>query len=686
MMMKPTCSKKRGKAAMLAERTLKATSLSCLRIAGLLMLATLAITSASSQKPKENPLAPKPPVAAPPRPEQAGKPAHHELTSSDVEAFLDGVMPLQLAREDIAGAVISIVKDGKLLFAKGYGYSDVEKKTPVSPETTLFRPGSISKTFTWTALMQQVELGKVNLDHDVSEYIDFKIPTNFTKPITVRDVMTHTPGLDETVEELFVADAKEFKPLGDYLKAHLPARIYPPGTIPAYSNYGATLAGYIVQRVSGEPFEQYSDEHIFKPLGMEHSTFRQPLPRSLLPLMSKGYNVASEPDKPFEYVEAAPAGSCSVSAMDMTRFMIAHLQNGRYEAAQILKSETAQLMHSRQYSLRPDMNGMALGFYEENRNGQRIVGHGGDTQYFHSDMHLMLDAGVGFFISYNSAGKGEIGAREAVWHKFLDRYFPYEPPAGAKPATAAQDADSVSGRYIASRRSENTLLKAFGLIGQTKVTVNSDGTISVSELKDLNGESKKLAEVGSLLYRDVNDQGYVAFTNTSGYQVLDFGFPAIVMLKAPWYQNSALHLPLLIGSLTVFLLTVILWPVAAIIRRHYGHPLTLDMKGRRLRLWVRLVCISNIVFVGSFAVFFSVAENNIGLFSPHYHPLLRVIQIVGWLGILGGLLVLYNALQSWKRPQNWLWSKLADTLLVLACVGFTWSVFTWNLLNWNLNY
>ena len=671
---------------MLAEHTLKVTSLCCLQIAGLLALATLPTSSASSQKSKENPLAPKPPVSAPAQPEQAAKPARHELTATDVEAFLDGVMPLHLAREDIAGAVISIVKDGKFLFAKGYGYSDVEKKIPVSPEITLFRPGSISKTFTWTALMQQVELDKVNLDHDVNEYIDYKIPATFPKPITVRDVMTHTPGFDETVEELFVADAKQFKPLADYLKLHLPARIYPPGTIPAYSNYGATLAGYIVQRVSGEAFEQYADEHIFKPLGMQHSTFRQPLPGSLLSLMSKGYNVASEPDKPFEYVEAAPAGSCSVSAMDMTRFMIAHLQNGRYEGTQILKPETAQLMHSRQYALRPDINGMALGFYEESRNGQRIIGHGGDTQYFHSDMHLMLDAGVGFFISYNSAGKGEIGAREAVWHKFLDRYFPYEPPAGTKPATAAQDAGSVAGRYIASRRSENTLLKAFGLVGQTKVTVNSDGTISVSDLKDLNGQPKKLAEVGSLLYRDVNDQDHAAFTRTSGYQVLAFDFPAIVLLKAPWYENSLLHLTLLIGSLAVFLLTVILWPAAALVRRHYGRPLTLDPKGRRLRLWVRLVCLFNIVFVAAFAGFFSVAENNIGLFSPQYHPLLRIIQIVGWLGILGGLLVLYNMLQSWKRPQNWLWSKLADTLLVLACIGFTWSVFTWNLLKWNLNY
>src|SRR5207249_7317713 len=206
---------------------------------------------------------------------------------------------------------ISVVKDGKVLFAKGYGYADVEKKTPVSPETTLFRPGSISKTFTWTALMQQVELGKVNLDHDVNEYLDFRIPATYSKPITVRNVMTHTPGLDETVEELFVSDAKAFKQLGDYLKQYLPARIYPPGTIPAYSNYGATLAGYIVQRVSGEPFNDYINEHIFKPLSMTHSTFVQPLPASLAQSMSNGYKLGSDASQPFETVSAFPAGSMS---------------------------------------------------------------------------------------------------------------------------------------------------------------------------------------------------------------------------------------------------------------------------------------------------------------------------------------------------------------------------------------
>jgi CubicO group peptidase (beta-lactamase class C family) len=610
-----------------------------------------------------------------------------EMTAADVGAFLDGVMPLQLAREDIAGAVLLVVKDDKVLFAKGYGYADVEKRVPVSPESTLFRPGSISKLFTWTAVMQLVEQGKLDLDRDVNDYLDFKIPATYPKPITLRNIMTHTPGFEETAQELFVADAKSLAPVGDYLKAHLPERIFPPGTTPAYSNYATTMAGYIVQRVSGQPFDDYIEQHIFNPLGMTHCTFRQPLPDALKPLMSKGYELGSQPAKPFEYVEAAPAGSSSVTAMEISHFMIAHLQDGRYEGVQILRPETARVMHSRQFENLPDMNGMALGFYEETRNGHRIIGHGGDTQYFHSDLHLIPDAGVGFFISYNSAGKGEISGRSAVWHKFLDRYFPYEPPAGSSVANAAQDAGLVSGRYIVSRRAETTVLKPLTVASEAKVFPNADGTISLDAFKDLNGQPKKFREIGPLMFREVNGQDRIGFKrDESGNLVLVIDFPFMVFQKARWYQNSVLNLPVIVGSLVVLLLTVLLWPVAALIRKHYGQKLDLSPQQRRLRFMVRMVCVVYLIFFGAFAGFFIAGLKDIGILSPHYNPLLRVIQMVGWLGILGTVIVLYNVLRSWKSADRWLWSKIGDSLIAVACLGAVWFVFMWNMLHWSLKY
>src|SRR5215469_12515496 len=404
-----------------------------------------------------------------------------QLAKEDLEAFFDGFIPIELDRDDIAGAVVVVVKDGNVLFAKGYGFSDMKSRKPVTVDATLFRPGSISKTFTWTAVMQLYEQGKIDLDRDINDYLDFKIPATFGKPITMKDLMTHTPGFEETLKELFVANAKDMRPLGDYLRTHVPEEIFPPGTTPAYSNYGATLAGYIVQRVSGMPFDDYIEKNIFQPLGMNHTTFRQPLPENLKTLMSNGYAKASGEPKSFEFVQAWPAGSLSTTAEDMSHWMIAHLQDGEYNGVHILKPETARLMHSRAFTNLPELNGGAYGFYEESRNGHHIIGHGGDTRWFHSDMHLMLDDHVGFFISVNSAGKGDNSLLDALGEHFLDRYFPYTPPAGEKVADTKRDRQSVLGTYWSSRRTQTSFLN------QTRVTANSDGTISVAGFEDFAG-------------------------------------------------------------------------------------------------------------------------------------------------------------------------------------------------------
>ena len=670
---------------MIRKNSLRLRTLSLASIAVAAITVLILSLPSFGQDPRPNPAAAKVPAAA--EAEQPAHPSSHALTPADLETFLDGVMPLQLKREDVAGAVISVVKDGKLFFSKGYGYSDVEKKVPVSPSSTLFRPGSVSKLFTWTAVMQLQEQGKLDLDRDVNEYLDFKIPATYPKPITLRDLMTHTPGFEESLQELFEADAKDLKPLSAYMKAHLPERVYPPFTTPAYSNYGATMAGYIVERISSENFDSYVEEHIFKPLGMMHTTFRQPLPDALKPLMSNGYPVASGKAGKFEIVQAEPAGSSSATAEDMARFMIAHLQDGRFEDVQILRPETARLMHSRQFVNLPEMNAMCLGFYEETRNGHRIIGHAGDTEYFHSDLHLMADAGLGFFVSYNSGGKGENSPRTTLWQAVLDRYFPFEPPAAQTVSTAAQDAAEVSGAYISSRRADTTILKVLTVLGELKVHPNKDGTISADAFKDLNGTPKKFVEIAPLLFRDVNGQDRVGFKrDDAGRMILVIDFPFMVFQKATWYENSGLNLPILIFSVVVLLLTLLLWPVAALIRRHYGKTLELTPQQRKLRRLIKIVCAVELAFLAFFMGFFAMGLKDLSMFYPKYNPLLRTIQIVGWLGVLGGVLVIYRVLRSFAERGCWLGSRISDGLVAFACLGFIWFVFAWNMLHWSLKY
>jgi len=208
------------------------------------VIAALATSAALADIPQADPTKAAP--VAPPVAEPAAHGTPVPLTAADAAAFLDGMLPSSMAIGDIAGATVAIVKDDALLLTRGYGFADVEKRIAVDPAQTLFRPASISKLFTWTAVMQQVEAGKLDLDHDINEYLDFKIEGYGGQPIKLRHLMTHTAGFEESLLDLLVTDLNKLKPLGEALKDSIPARIYPPGTVPAYSNYGASLAGYIV--------------------------------------------------------------------------------------------------------------------------------------------------------------------------------------------------------------------------------------------------------------------------------------------------------------------------------------------------------------------------------------------------------------------------------------------------------
>src|SRR5215207_5185840 len=208
---------------------------------------------------------------------------------AEMKVFLDEELGREMQKHHIAGAAVSVVKDGKLFFAKGYGYADLENKIPVDPERTNFRIGSLAKLFTWTAVMQLAEQGKLDLNADVNDYLDFRIPDTYPQPITLKDLMTHTPGFEDLYYERFAKDPNELQPPREWLISHMPARVRPPGEVAAYSSYGTALAGYIVARVSGEPYDQYIQEHILSPLGMLHTTAWPSMPPDIRANTSVGY-------------------------------------------------------------------------------------------------------------------------------------------------------------------------------------------------------------------------------------------------------------------------------------------------------------------------------------------------------------------------------------------------------------
>ncbi len=543
-----------------------------------------------------------------------------------------------------------------------------------------------SKLFTWTAVMQLVEQGKLDLDRDVNTYLDFKIPDAYGQPITLKNILTHTPGFEEQIKDLFTVGS-ESPNLGAYLKTHIPGRIYPPGTVPAYSNYGAALAGYIVERVSGRPFNQYVEENIFKPLGMTHSTFVQPLPLALAPFMSNGYQLASDGPKPFEMVVAFPAGSLSSTGADMARFMMAHLQDGQLGDARILRPETARLMHSRLFALDAAANGMCYGFYEESRNGHRIIGHAGDTFYFHSDLHLIPDAGVGFFVSHNSLGSGNPLPRTTLWEMFLDRYFPNTTPAPPTLGSAKEDAKAVSGTYMLSRRSESSFLKAATLIGEFSVSPVADGMIEIAQLTNPNGKPKRWREMAPMAFLEENGHDKLIFKpDQNGRMQMILPYPFFVGQRVGLFENNKTLLPVIGISLLIMLLTLLLWPITWFVRRHYDYKLALTPIERRLRLAVRIVFVLDLFFIAAMTGLVVYASMHIEFLSDRGNTWFHLAQVIGVLGAIGTLMVLYNAIQSWRNREKRIWGKLQATLFVLVCLGFLWFAFAGNLLHFSSNY
>lgn len=619
--------------------------------------------------------APAPAVAVlPPAPAGAAP-----LTKADADAWLDGLMPFALARADIAGAVVVIVKDGQILTQRGFGFSDVAKRAPVSPENTLFRPGSVSKLFTWTAVMQQVEQGKIDLDADVNTYLDFKIPDRQGKPVTMRQVLTHTSGFDETSRYLITADPKAILPLGEVLKRSLPARVYAPGSTPSYSNYATALAGYIVERVSGQSFDDYIDNHIFAPLGMRHSSFRQPLPAALEPLMSKGYKTAGTGAKPFEFVLPAPAGSLSASGADMGRFMIAHLNKG----AGLLKPETAAMMHDYRAPGVGPLNVMALGFYEQHANGHRAIGHGGDTQWFHSLLMLFPDSNTGFFLSINSLGDpGAAGSlRNALFHQFANRYLapvPLEPAQKIDAATSREHGAMLAGRYVNSRGAVDNFMRLTGLLGQVEFKVDKDGQVTSGAVRGFGREPVKWVEVAPFVWRDPLTGERLAATVENGRVVrasFDQISPFMVLDPAHWTINSAWLLPALYVALGVVALSALAWPAGAIARRRHRYAFPLVGRDRLVFRITHGLAWGAIAIFAGWATLITMMMGDLAKLGGGLDWLLYLLQILSPIVLLGFLgFTLWNLWLIWRRKSGW-GSKLWSVLLVASAFILLW--FAW---------
>lgn len=613
----------------------------------------------------------------------------HPLERADLESWLDGMVPYALKAGDMAGAVVVVVKDGTVLLQKGYGYADVSKKLAMDPEQTMVRIGSTSKLFTWTAVMQLVEKGLLDLDRNINDYLDFTIPNDFGKPVTLRDLMNHRGGFEEGLKDILWTNPHGVPSTEAYLKEHKRPMLFAPGEVPAYSNYGAALAGYIVERISKEPYERYIERHILVPLGMTHTSFDQPLPERFAAAVSKGYRTASAPPGPYELIVTRPAGSGTTTAADMSHFMIAHLQDGRFGDAEILRIDTAKRMHSPSQEAPPGFATMAHGFFRELHNGRTVIGHGGDTIFFHNEFNLLPAEAVGIDFTFNSRGRSDAVylAREALFDGFMDRYFPNSAPPVDPPAlaTAIADAQIIAGRYESSRRIEHGFLSLFYVLQQSVISANPDGTISVPGM--FTPDPVTYREIRPQLWRRAGGSQQLMLQTIGGVKtIVDGGDPTSVLQAVPLKRSSVLNLTVLILACLILIWTLLAWLLSPWLRPPRTIPDDLVAQVRRLRLLLRAAAAFDVVYlVCWFMILQPTLRLELDFYSAGLDPIVGTLEAAGLLAIAGAVLGIWSA---WRLSKLNIPRRLPVGGFVIAAglLGVAWIGIVGGLIRLSLNY
>lgn len=642
-----------------------------------------------------------PPVANPAdsmgKPFAPGVPA---LTAADAAGWLDGLLPWMLERNDVAGAAVAIVKDGEILLQRGYGLADVEAGIPVDPARTLFRPGSVTKLVTWTAVMQLVGQGLIDLDADINGYLDFQVPRNPAPddpPITMRHVLTHTTGFEDSIKGLMRAGFGPVESLHETLRATVPRRLFAPGTVPAYSNYATGLAGLVVERLSGQSFDDYVEQHIFAPLDMRDSSLRQPLPEAMRPRLSKGYQLASGPPKDHQRLVPAPSGNLAATATDMARFMLAHLEGAAGRDSPILDADTAALMHTPQANLTPPLNTMALGFYEAGIGPGQVIGHGGDTLWFHTQLYLFQDRNVGLYVALNSAGRNAAydAIHRELFRGFSERYFPET--VRRAPASRHADAPAAADRakllaastYRLSRRSEAGPARLMGAIGQVRVLSDASGTLTIPLLVGANGEPMRWRELLPWIWQRVDGPERLSAVVEDGrvlHWSVDPYAPFAVFQPVPAAQSATWLMPALQLSLAWLLLVLSAWPVLALLRRRHGLPRGWTphraCTHRASRIGVTLVLatwLGALLLVGHAAADYT-------RFSPALDPWIYTLGALAVLACSVGLAgITANTLYAWKARCSRV-DGVTNSLVLLAALIACYAMWQSGLMGFPTHY
>ena len=603
----------------------------------------------------------------------------------NLEPFIDGVIGGLQESHKVAGVIVAVVYEGEIALTKGYGYADAARLVPVDADTTLFRPGSISKAFTWTAVMQLVERGTLDLDMDVNEYLtQFQIPEAFGVPVTLRHILSHTAGFEDGGVGYLYADGVDgLLPIAEFLQERMPARVRAPGTYTAYSNWASALAALIVANQSGLDFDTYADKNIFEPLKMAYSTFREPVPDNIVGGQSENLTRRGGEfvDAGFEYIHNfAGAGSMSTTASDMARFMLAHLGDGSYEGGRILSPQMTRQMRQPLHRPHEAMHAMLHGFYEQTHNGRFAYGHGGSTVIFHSRMSLLPVEGVGVFVSTNSPDGSRIAS--AFEKAFFDEFFPprepFPHPDAAQLNDASADVARQVGDYLGAYRSTR---RAYSDYQKTSVVFTGDRFIRrAANGGILAGGSRYIEEQEDVFVSVDNSDNKLIFGRDDDDSVntmfLRSGAGATITFEKIGYWDQARTHQRILGFGFLISLGVV-----------FGFILTLP-KWRQMtdgeKLSRILVFAASVAYLLAVGLFAAALSKGLGAVYRNGIDNLHVILTLWLVGALLALAALPAVGVAWARGYWSLFGRLRYTMSVIALLATAWSLHHWNLVGpWN---
>jgi len=590
-----------------------------------------------------------------------------------IEAYVDGVVKPLMTEGHSPSGVFALMKDGEVIFRKGYGWQNVEERIPVDPITTLFRPGSISKLFTWVSVMQLVEQGRLDLDADINTYLEtFQIKDTYPgQPVTLRHCMTHTPGFEDGfLGYLIIEDPENVIPLADAMKKYQPERVNPPGVVGAYSNYCTSLSGLVVANVSGVSFNDYVEQNIFSVLGMDDSSFDEPLPDRLEKKVAVAYKFEAGKyvARPYELItNFTPAGALAATAEDMLKFGAALLNGGSYNGGRILQPETLDEMNKSHFTADNRLKGNGLGFLHYPWGDTDTFGHDGGTTAFFSHLGITPSANLVVFSSFSGPGGGKIYS--ILSREFYQEFFALPAHHDTPPTDFNDRVDRFAGTFISWRGNFSKIEKLIGLVDQKTVAADGQGGLMIGE--------QRFIEIGDRLFRNVENGDLVAFQENGQGDIIGYaqnGLSILSMHRAGWQSSKAFNFGMLGIAVIVFL--------AVFLRYLYQRDRirALPAADKRATRTVVVTAVSHLWALVFFAIVMMAVGDQLMASIPLLFKFWLIFPIIA---TLASFYLLYQVVLVWKNGLlAGKFVRIRYSIVSLCALFMCWFYYFWNLLGY----